>query len=87
MDKYKVGIPVNGYRKIYSEDIDKDMGINPKRLDYVDIQNLSNETIAQINDLNKKRIELIEKVANERREKQREDLKQELKKELENDKP
>lgn len=59
MAKYKVGIPPNGYRPIYSENTDTDLGINPKSLDYVDIQNMSEENLTRINQLNSEREKII----------------------------
>ena len=52
MDKYNVGVPTSGYRPIYSEDIENDRGINPKTLDYVDIQNLKKENQNKIEQIN-----------------------------------
>lgn len=52
MDKYNVGVPTSGYRPIYSEDLENDRGINPKTLDYVDIQNLKRENQNKIEQIN-----------------------------------
>lgn len=83
MDKYKVGIPPLGYRAIYSEDVTKDLGINPKALDYVDIQELSNENLQKINALEKERNEILRKHEETLKLKQEEETKDRLRKEIE----
>lgn len=55
LSKYKVGIPAIGHRQLFSETPELDRGINPKSLDYVDIQNLSNENLQRINALQQER--------------------------------
>lgn len=52
MSQYIVGIPTTGYHPIFSENPELDLGINPKTLDYVDIQNMSNANLKKINQLN-----------------------------------
>lgn len=53
MEKYNVGVPTSGYRPIYSDDIENDRGINPKTLDYVDIQNMKKANQEKIEQINK----------------------------------
>lgn len=48
-----------GHRQLFSDDPENDLGINPKKLDYVDIQNLTNENLQRINDLEKQRQEIL----------------------------
>lgn len=82
MAKYKVGIPPIGYRPIYSENVDADMGKNPKALDYVDIQNLSNENLKRINALEKERLDILESARKEQIEKQKAQYEKELREKI-----
>lgn len=76
MARYNVGIAPRGYEAIYSEDPTLDVGINPLRLDYVDIDRLKEENLAEINHLNAKReraLQNAKQAAKEQQEKEFED--------------
>jgi len=91
LNQYNVGIPKQGYRLIYSQDINQDLGINPKMLDYVDIQHLSEENLKRINKLEAERRSIIEDYNREKAEREQIELEnriaERLKKELEVPKP
>jgi len=85
MDKYNVGMPTTGYKPIYSEDIENDLGINPKKLDYVDIQRLSKQNEEIINRIKQDYAHQREELKKREREQINARLKEQIKQELLNE--
>lgn len=68
MRKYSVGMSPTGRKTIYDDDTENTLGINPRKLDYVDIERMKDENIIKINRLNAER----QRIFNEERDRQNE---------------
>lgn len=63
MNKYSVGMPTTGFRKIHSENPENDFGINPKKLDYVEIQRYLENNKKRLQQLQEKQLEFQQNYA------------------------